>query len=554
MKRDHAGRFVRADGMANVLTGLGDVFRDKATGTRLLANADLTQHQIDALYHDDGLAAKIVDMPANDLTREGFEIRDFDGDLQVVESELETLAALEHLSDLDRWGSAYGGALLGAALDDGLPAYEPLDRGRIQRVRGLFVLDRHCVTPVWSRGRNVGEPDGYMIVTDGPEAEAIQGRLIHASRVQKFCGGTPLSRLQRQLRMGWGVSVYKRVWERLRRILVAYGYGETILQDISVDVFTIAGLAEAMQRGQEEYVRKRLMAMQLGKDVLHGVALDAGTKERPAEGYVTQSRSVTGVRELIEMFVNGLVSAVPIPRSELLGETSGGLNTGTNSGEKRTYNAFIKGRQTRYGTRWLNWILELMFASKDGPTRGAVPPKWTIHWHSLMTPTEAEVAELEYKIAQTDEIRWRTGAASSDDIRYTRIELGSRGGIEERPEGEDPPDMPDEDAAIEAASAAAGSSAPDVAASDPAAVAAAGSDVQASALNGAQMKEIRELARQIVLKQLPIEFGIEMLLIAAPGVVRSPADARRILESLRNFVPAAPVAVPQPDAPTTEGA
>ena len=74
MQRDHAGRFVRADGMANVLTGLGDVFRDKAMGTRLLANADLTQNQIDALYHDDGLAAKIVDMPANDLTREGFEI------------------------------------------------------------------------------------------------------------------------------------------------------------------------------------------------------------------------------------------------------------------------------------------------------------------------------------------------------------------------------------------------------------------------------------------------------------------------------------------------
>lgn len=456
-QRDHTGRFstasMRSDSMMSVLTGLGDPWRDKAQRMAIVANPDLTQYQVDALYHDDGLAAKIVDMPANDLTREGLELRDIEVDLQRVESDLETMDALGNLSDLYRWGSAYGGAVLGAAVDDGLPPHEPLDRNRIKRVRGLFVLDRHALNPIWTRGRVGGEPDGYMITTDGPESEILQGRVIHASRVRRFCGATPLSRVQKQLRMGWGVSVYKRVWERLRRLLSAYGYGETILQDVSVDVFQIAGLAEAMAKGQEDAVRKRLMALQLGKDILHGIALDAGTKDRPGENYIPQTRSVAGIRELIDLFLSAVISSVPIPRSEFLGETTGGLNTGTNSGEKRTWNAFVKSQQTKYATPWLNWVLELMFASKEGPTRGAVPPKWTLHWHSLMAPTEAEDVEIAYKRAQTDEIMWRIGAASAADIAYTRITLGSRGDIEPSPDDPDPPNMPDEDEAIAMAAA-----------------------------------------------------------------------------------------------------
>lgn len=522
--RDEFGRFT-ADGMHNVLTGLGDPARDKATGARLCKNPDLSRHQIDALYQDDGLAAKIVDLPSNDLTRAGVELRDFDGDLQRVESAMEDLGLLCHISDLYRWGSCYGGAIMGAAIDDGLPPNEPLDMNRIQRVRGFFVLDRHVLSPIWITGRASGEPDGYIIGTDGPEVEALQGRVVHRSRVRTFCGTAHMTRWQKQLRMGWGLSVYQRVWDRFRRLLAAHGYGETILQDISVDVFLISGLVEAFTNGNEDLVRKRLMALQMGKDVLHGVALDAGTEQRKPEGYVTQTRSVAGVTDLMGVFADAVTWCVPIPKSIFRGETTGGLNTGSNSGEIRSYYAWVGGEQKERATGWLNWQIELLFASKEGPTSGNVPSKWTTHWHSLWAPTEAEEADLRLKIAQADKVYFDIGAASADDVAYTRIEKGSRGDLEQAPVPDDPPEL--DPAELDVPALPEGGAPP---------VAGAGVDVQQTALNGAQITAMMDLATQIADEQLPLEFGIALLPVAFPGTVKSEADARKILASLATFV------------------
>jgi hypothetical protein len=64
-----------------------------------------------------------------------------------------------------------------------------------------------------------------------------------------------------------------------------------------------------------------------------------------------------------------------------------------------------------------------------------------------------------------------------------------------------------------------------------------GTDVQAQALNGAQIASFLALCQSFASGQLPFELGERFLPVAFPGVIRNEESARRILEPLRGFVP-----------------
>lgn len=423
-----------ADGMHNVLTGLGDPMRDKATAGQYAREPKLSSFVLDSIYEQEGIAAKMVDLPADELVREGFELDDIEGvNVGDIYSACEDLQVLPHMADLHRWGDHYGGALLIAAVDDGMPAYMPLDLERVNAVRGFFVLDRWALQPI-TDGRR--PPEGYRIVT--ADETPLGETLVHASRVRRHAGVEVTMRRQADHEW-WGVPVMQRVWSRLRSLLSAYGYGENILQDVSVDVFMLNGIVEAFKQGKEDLVRRRLATLQMGKSIIRGFALDNGTKDRAAESYIPQNRSVSGIHELIELFLQAFVSAGPLPRSILLGETVGGLNTGTNSGEHRAFYARLSAEQNRWGTSTLNWMLDLILAAKTGPTGGKRPESWTTKWRPLMQSTPSEEADVRLKRLQGDKVLVDLGAASGVDVRVTRMEHGGEGELEAIEEPEDDP-------------------------------------------------------------------------------------------------------------------
>lgn len=402
----------RWDGMLNLLTGLGDLSRDKRLHGMFVREAALPLYTLDALYEQDGLAAKVIDKPAWEMTREGFELEGVEIDGDALQSALEDKGVLGHAADLHRWGSHYGGAILGAAVDDGLPSYEPLDLSRVRKLHGFFVLDRHAVEPITDGFRT---PEAYRICT--PVEIPIQDSVIHATRLQKFCGIDVTQRRKPDHRW-WGIPIMERIWQRARQMISAYENGEAILQDISIDVFTIAGLADMLIAGNEDAVRKRLLAMQLSKSNLRAIALDAGNgNDIPPESYLNMSRSVTGVRELVELFLQAFVAVSGIPRSVLLEETPGGLNTGSHSGELRIWYALCRAVQNTRMTPWVNWMLSLIFADRDGPTRGRTPPTWTVKWNPLWAPSEQEEIDIELKKAQTVRHYFDMGAVGDFEIR-----------------------------------------------------------------------------------------------------------------------------------------
>jgi phage-related protein (TIGR01555 family) len=64
----------RLDGWGNVLTGLGVTNRDKSVGNTLTVEV-LSKAQQENAWRGDDLAAKIIELPPDEMTREGFEIK-----------------------------------------------------------------------------------------------------------------------------------------------------------------------------------------------------------------------------------------------------------------------------------------------------------------------------------------------------------------------------------------------------------------------------------------------------------------------------------------------
>ena len=221
----------------------------------------------------------------------------------------------------------------------------------------------------------------------------------------------------------WGTPVLDRVWRELRAIWTSLGYAEEILHDMSVDVFSIPGLHEAVKAGEGKQVGEFVRMASKLKSVLRGVLVDGGNPEvnRPPTVLGQHLRSATGFGDVLEMFMPAYVAGGRIPRSRLLGETRGGMNSGSNEGEHRAWDSDVRALQRTLVTPWINWMLEILFSAKDGITGGRVPESWTIEHNDLSSPTEAEQATTYKTRAEGDEIyAVNIGSLTSAEVRKTR--------------------------------------------------------------------------------------------------------------------------------------
>ncbi len=407
--------FPRLDDVTSFLTGLGTSV-DRSTSMRMLPRAPLTMPELDAFWTQKGISVLCSTLPAEAMTREGHTIESLPEwvDAKAVDSTAQDLAIKRNTARLAAFGSHWGGAILGVALDDGLPPYWPLDLGRIKRVRGFFVLNRNEVQPVT---RANGEPEAYLITA--ATGTPIEGRLIHASRVIKYCGPIDLPEHMRRDEQYWSLSVLERVYDEMRKMWSALGYAEGVLHDLILDVFSIPGLQEAVMAGKGDMVKARVRLFAGLKSIFRALVIDGGNEEkkRAPEQYVQKSRTVTGIPQLVDVFVPAAVAATGIPRTIFLGDSYGGLNSGGNDGEWRSWDARVKSWQGDIITTWLTWMYGLLFAAKDGPTAGREPETFTIKHRPLRQPTPKEEAEIDALRAERHRTYWEMGVLSAAVIQ-----------------------------------------------------------------------------------------------------------------------------------------
>jgi len=172
--------------------------------------------ELEDMYRTSWVVGRMVEVVAEDMVRGGVAIQaQMDpGDVDRLLTAMTRSGVPGRLADAIKWARLYGGALA-VPLIDGHDLAAPLDLEQVEKdsFRGLYILDRHQVTPsqetIKDLGPMLGYPESYVINEGG-----LDGQRIHHTRAIRFVG-IELPRRQRLAEQHWGASVVERAFDRI---------------------------------------------------------------------------------------------------------------------------------------------------------------------------------------------------------------------------------------------------------------------------------------------------------------------------------------------------
>lgn len=416
----------RADGWANAITGLGTVQRDKRLST-VLEPEELSAEEIDDLLEGSDMAARIVESPAEDMLRRGFDVV-VEGDPEAAERTMafiDDIGLLDKLQDAVADADGYGGsAILLGAVDHARNLAQPLDLERLEEVGWLTTLKAHELGAVdWYRdvtAARYGEPAVYEIDSEQYDGKVIRNLrradlpLVHESRLLKF-QGVRLPRKRMRERDGWGGSVLTRCHHVLRDFEMSWSAAAHLLSDFSQAIMKFKGLTEMLEAGSEDLIVKRAALIDMSRSVARCVLLDAEDEE-----FERKATPMSGMPEMLQQLALRLAAAGRMPVSKMMGQAPAGLNA-TGASDIRFWYDYLAGRQTKQVVPPLKAFLKAVFNARGGPTRGVEPDKWSVKFRPLWQLTELEEADLKLKTAQADQIWVGIGALTGPEVAVSHF-------------------------------------------------------------------------------------------------------------------------------------
>lgn len=441
---------VRHDGWTNIVSSMG-TGRDKSTHTRYSPDVNIPLETLASAYMGDGLCASIIDIFADDFTREWGTVEndpvDKDGQF-IITTAMEQLDAKGAVNLAKKWARLYGGALLIIGALDGNPADKPLDIGSIQSIEYLKVLDigdiilGNCLFNKDENSSEYGKIDTYAVqyrIND----EYIQRR-IHASRCIPFFGKkAPMLHggvgLRPEARY-WGISELQAVWPAMRAFQNAYGATSSVLNELSIGKFKFADLDEMLAEDGGKRFQARMQAINDMKSVINSVMM--GTDEE----FLRDTISLSGIPDVLDRYMM-LVSAVTrYPVTKLFGRSPSGLNATGESDIKNYYDSVraCQNSDWPYIQKLVNMVASWKKISVYCPFK----------WNPLFQLTEEQKANVDRIVAETyrtyadgDERYMNQGVLSPEESYKLRFEkeLGPKSPdeFEDMPETETQPGEPD---------------------------------------------------------------------------------------------------------------
>jgi uncharacterized protein len=409
---------VRSDGLQNVFTGMG-TSRDKTTRTTIKPVTFMGHEDLEGLYAH-WLMRRIVDLVADECTREGFEIL-FGGEgvnaetLSGVEQSIEDLQILPSFNEAAKTSRLYGGSALLLYIDDGRPSDMPVDKANIRAVEGMDCLDRHQIAPIINEDSlyDYSKATYYQIIS-GDLIQQPNLRAIHKDRILRF-DGIWLPYRTRQKNYGWGMSVLQSVYDSFKHYYSGTSSIATLLTEFDIFVHKVKGLASLLAAGKEGQVRDRLQLNDMSKSIYRGYAIDA---EKEELAFV--SRQFGGVSEILEKLRIDVIAAAGIPHTLLFGQSPSGLGA-TGRSEERDFAKTCHHYQETNFRKPLTKLMEYIMLSKTGPTGGKVPDNWRVGFKPLFEMNERELADVRARVAAVDARYIQVGVLTPQEVADSRF-------------------------------------------------------------------------------------------------------------------------------------
>jgi len=386
------------DGLVNIASGLG-LGRGKRDYNRFVADRLMGYAELEAAYNSNWIARQIVDIPADDMTREWRTIKCQDAD--EIRKEEDRLSLQACVNEALSWSRLYGGgAILPITNQDFEKPFRPelIRKGDVQR---LMVFDRWDLIPhainTWDvLADNYLQPEFYTLYQGSQK--------IHWTHFIRFVGAK-VPRRQRVLLQGWGDSQLRRCLEDIKDTVAAKDGIAELMQSANVDVITREGLSEDLTSDQEDEIIKRYTLFDQMKSILHTALLDSEEK------LDRLTLNLSGVAPVIETLMVWISGAADIPVTRLFGRSAAGLNA-TGEGDLKNYYDSIRSQQTSQLDRPMAKLDEIMVRS----ALGNMPDDYNYDWNRLTQPNHKEEAEARKIEAETDVILLDAGVVGRSQV------------------------------------------------------------------------------------------------------------------------------------------
>ena len=395
-------KVMRSDSWDNFVTGLGQK-QDRTQYTKYAGATILDDGTILEMYLGDGLSSRIIDVQADDMTREWIWI-DEEKPRKTIFNILETLNAEEAFNTAIKWQRLYGGSLMIIGAMDGRNTDMPLMPSRITDIEYLKVIDRTCVdlqnsmmelnprSPMY--GKIIKYNVRYYV------RDTLVDTFIHHTRCIEFHNDPiPVGKytyLNQDIRY-WGCSSLQKIYESIRDLGGINQSTVNILFDFVSGVYKLKDLADLLAAdtdgSAEKGLMKRMNAINMSKSVLNAVILDRD------EMYDKQYTTLAGLPEVIDRFMLQLSGATGIPVTRLYGRSPAGLNA-TGESDLRNYYDLIEAAQRNRLMPPLRKLINII-----SEWQGIKANTLTITFNSLYQLTEEEKCKNNKLDAETAKIK-----------------------------------------------------------------------------------------------------------------------------------------------------
>lgn len=410
-KAGTAVRPMREDGYVNFLNKYGTQ-QDSSEAYRFQREPQIPDMQLTSLYEGNGLFAKIIDTPAEEALKHGFDLGLKSDDLDnFVEEALDDLEWEEKAATAIKWARLYGGAIIVMLIDDGQGLEEPVDWKRIRSIDELRVYERAIVQPDYTsiytqdiggkqKGNRVskfGQPEFYYV-------SSMHGSFrVHESRCLVFRNGVLPEQTMNTGYQFWGMPEYARIRRALRETTTAHADSVKLLERSVQAIYSMKGLATLLTTDDgENQVLKRMEIIDTARGILNSLVIDAD-----GENYDFKTLQFSGVKDVIDSTCEMLSALTNIPQSILFGRSPAGMDATGHSDLENYYN-FVNRIQKQMLKRNLRNLLDVVFTAGRASGEITEEPDYKLKFNPLWSLSDAEQAEADKARADTAYVKAQT--------------------------------------------------------------------------------------------------------------------------------------------------
>lgn len=447
-RKNGAVRPHREDGYVNLLNKYGTK-QDNSEAYKFEREPVIPDMQLTGLYEGNGLFSKIIDTPAEEALKHGFDLNLKSDEVNAfVEDALDDLEWEEKAATAIKWARLYGGALIVMLIDDGRGLEEAVDWEHIRSIDELRVYERSIVQPdssslyqqdyggkgVGNRVSKFGQPEYYYV-------SSIYGSFkVHESRCLVFRNGVLPEQTSNATYLFWGMPEYVRIRRALRETVTAHTDSVKLLERSVQAIYSMKGLASLLTTDDgENQVLKRLQLVDTSRGLLNSIAIDS-----EGENYDFKTFQFSGVKDVIDATCNMLSALTNIPQTILFGRSPAGMNA-TGDSDFESYYNFVEKIQRLMLKRNLRTLLDVVFRAGIASGDVAEEPDYKLEFKPLWSLSDTEQATVDQTKAQTALVKAQTAQAYVDMQALDPTEVRRRLASDEEFDVEDIISEDDED-------------------------------------------------------------------------------------------------------------